>query len=98
MTFSMDTDGTKLMVSVEGSLDTLSSPELERALEPALEGVTELTMDLKDLQYITSAGLRVLMGAAKVMNEQGEMTVANVQDEVMRIFKLTHFDNIFHIV
>ena len=55
-------------------------------------------MDLKDLEYTSSAGLRVLMGAAQVMAKQGEMTVTNVQDEVMKIFKLTHFTDIFRIV
>lgn len=98
MTFSMNKEGTKLTVAVAGSLDTLTSPELEKELEPALAGVTELVMDLKDLEYISSAGLRVLMGAAQVMAKQGEMTVTNVQDEVMKIFKLTHFTDIFHIV
>ena len=98
MTFSMNREDAKLTVAVAGSLDTLTSPKLAKELEPALVGVSELVMDLKDLEYTSSAGLRVLMGAAQVMAKQGEMTVTNVQDEVMKIFKLTHFTDIFRIV
>lgn len=98
MTFSMNREDAKLTVAVAGKLDTLTSPELEKELEPALVGVSELVMDLKDLEYTSSAGLRVLLSAAQVMAKQGEMTVTNVQDEVMKIFKLTHFTDIFRIV
>ena len=98
MTFSMNREDAKLTVAVAGSLDTLTSPVLEKELEPALVGVSELVMDLKDLEYTSSAGLRVLLGAAQVMEKQGEMIVTNVQDEVMKIFQLTHFTDIFRIV
>ena len=94
----MNREDAKLTVAVAGSLDTLTSPVLEKELEPALVGVSELVMDLKDLEYTSSAGLRVLLGAAQVMEKQGEMIVTNVQDEVMKIFQLTHFTDIFRIV
>ena len=94
----MNREGTKLTVSVAGNLDTLTAPVLEKELEPALAGVTELLMDLKDMEYISSAGLRVLLGAAQVMKKQGTMSVTHVQDEVMDIFKLTKFNTILNII
>ena len=97
MTYTMNREDTKLTVAVEGHLDTLTSPELESGLEPALEGTTELVMDLKDLEYISSAGLRVLLGAAQVMAQQGKMTVVNVNEEVMGVFRLTGLSSVFGI-
>ena len=99
MTFSMNREDAKLTVAVEGHLDTLTSPDLEKELEPALDGVTELVVDLKDLEYISSAGLRVLVGAAQELSGKGgKMTVINPQAEVMEIFTMTGLDAVFGLV
>ena len=90
-------DGSKLRVTLDGRLDTLSSPNLERELESVIHDVTELVFDLEKLQYLSSAGLRVLLDAAQIMEEQGEMKVVNVSDLVMSIFRVTGFDEILTI-
>ena len=97
MDIRMNKDDSKLTVEIEGRLDTLTSPDLEKELEPALEGITELVLDLKDLDYISSAGLRVLLGAAQVMEDQGEMKVINPNEAVMDVFVVTGFDDILNI-
>ena len=88
----------KLTVAIAGRLDTLSSPEVEAQLEPALEGIKELVIDLKDLEYISSSGLRVLLGAEKAMKNRGELKIANPNETVMDIFKVTGFDSILNII
>ena len=90
-------DGSKLRVTLDGRLDTLSSPNLERELESVIHDVTELVFDLEKLRYLSSAGLRVLLDAAQIMEEQGEMKVVNVSDSVMSIFSVTGFDEILTI-
>ncbi len=97
MDIRMNKEDSKLTVEIEGRLDTLTSPDLEKELEPALEGITELVLDLKDLDYISSAGLRVLLGAAQVMEDQGEMKVINPNEAVMDVFVVTGFDDILNI-
>lgn len=97
MEVRMNRSEDKLTVEVIGRLDTLTSPELEAKLEPELEGIKELVIDLKELEYISSAGLRVLLGAAQVMEERGEMKVTNPNAEVMDIFSITGFDDILTI-
>ena len=91
MKVTMNRNGNELIVSLEGRLDTLTSPELEEQLEPALDGVEKLVFDFAELKYISSAGLRVLLIAMQVMEEQGEMIVKNVTSEVMEIFEVTGF-------
>ena len=91
MKITMNRNGNELIVSLEGRLDTLTAPELEEQLEPALDGVEKLIFDLAELKYISSAGLRVLLTAMQVMEEQGEMIVKNVTSEVMEIFEVTGF-------
>lgn len=91
MKITMNRNGNELIVSLEGRLDTLTSPELEEQLEPALDGVEKLVFDFAELKYISSAGLRVLLTAMQVMEEQGEMIVKNVTSEVMEIFEVTGF-------
>ena len=91
-------ENTTLTVSLEGRLDTTTAPQLEAELKNALDGITELTMDLGGTEYISSAGLRVLLSAQKTMNKQGEMKVTNVSKEIMEIFEVTGFSDILHIV
>ena len=91
-------DNEKLTVEVSGRLDTLTAPEFESKVEPQLSGIKELVVDLKDLEYISSAGLRGLMGFVKIMQNQGEMKVINPNEVVMDVFSLTGFDSILNIV
>ena len=93
----MNRDGNKLTVAISGRLDTLSSPDFEKEMTPAIEGVEELVIDLKDLDYISSAGLRVLLGLAQTMEDQGKMIVTNPNDAVMDVFSVTGFDDILTI-
>lgn len=94
MEISMQRDGSKLTIGIEGYLDAVTTPEFESVLEDNLEGVTELTLDLAKLEYLSSAGLRAVLYAQKVMNEQGTMTVVNASQDVLDIFVVTGFDGI----
>ena len=97
MKVTMNRNGNELIVSLEGRLDTLTSPKLEEQLEPALDGVEKLVFDFAELKYISSAGLRILLTAMQVMEEQGEMIVKNVTSEVMEIFEVTGFIDYLNI-
>ena len=90
-------DGTTLTLSLEGRLDTTTSPMLEAELKHSVEGVTELVIDMAALEYISSSGLRVLLSAQKVMNRQGKMTVRNVNETIMEIFEVTGFSDVLTI-
>ena len=98
MTINKNLDGSKLTVALEGRLDTTTSPQLETELRNSVDGITELIFDLADLDYISSAGLRVLLSAQKVMNKQGEMKIVNVKPEILEIFDVTGFVDILNIV
>ncbi|MCR5772893.1 MAG: STAS domain-containing protein [Butyrivibrio sp.] len=89
--------GSELTIGLEGRLDTSTAPELDEALKSALEGVTKLSFDLEKLEYISSAGLRVLLTAQKTMNKQGSMVVKNVSEDVKEIFEVTGFTDILSI-
>lgn len=97
MNITQNKDGSKLTISLEGRLDTTTAPQLETELKTALDGVTELVFDIKDLAYISSAGLRVLLSAQKVMNKQGSMVIRGASEEVMEIFDVTGFVDILTI-
>ena len=87
-------EGKNLLIALEGRLDTLTAPELEKELNSALEGIEKLTLDFADLEYISSAGLRVLLSAQKTMNNQGEMVIRNANETVREVFEVTGFDEI----
>ena len=91
------TEGEMLTVALSGRLDTMTAPQLEGELRSAVDGIAHLTFDLKGLEYVSSAGLRVLLSAQKVMNKQGEMVIKNANDEVMEIFEVTGFIDILNI-
>ena len=97
MTIQQNRDGSKLNIALEGRLDTTTAPQLEGELRSALDGVTELSFDLKALDYISSAGLRVLLSAQKVMNKQGSMVIRNANETLMEIFDVTGFSDILTI-
>ena len=86
-----------LVVALDGRLDTTTSPNLEEELKVTLPSVEDLVFDLTKLEYISSAGLRVLLSAQKTMNKQGSMVVKNVSEEVKEIFEVTGFSDILTI-
>ena len=90
-------DGTELSIALEGRLDTMTSPELEEELRKSLDGVTKLTFDFSKLDYISSAGLRVLLSAHKTMSSQGQMAVTHVNEVVQEVFEVTGFTDILTI-
>lgn len=90
-------NGSELKLILEGRLDTATAPQLEAALNSALSGMTTLKFDLEKLDYISSAGLRVLLSSQKTMNKQGSMIISNVSPEVKEIFDVTGFTDILTI-
>lgn len=97
MNISTKSEGGKLLISLDGRLDTTSAPQLEGVLRETLRGVTELEMDFEKLAYISSAGLRVLLSAMKLMKKQGSMVVRNVNETVMEVFEITGFADMLTI-
>lgn len=91
------TDGTELTVALAGRLDTVTAPELEAAIKGSLDGVAVLNIDMEGLEYVSSAGLRVLLSTQKIMNGQGEMKVTHVSEPIMEIFEVTGFSDILNI-
>ena len=90
-------EGSALTVALEGRLDTTTAPQLEAELKNSLVDVQELTLDLEKLEYISSAGLRVLLSSQKIMSKQGSMKVTHVNDVVMEILEVTGFVDILTI-
>ena len=90
-------EGDRLTVALEGRLDTTTSPELEECLKENLSDVTELVMDFEKLDYISSAGLRVLLAAQKIMNRQGGMKLCRVGETIMEILEVAGFTDILTI-
>ena len=86
-----------LVIALEGRLDTMTAPDLESQLQASIAGVEHLSFDLAKLEYISSAGLRVLLSAQKTMNKQGDMVVKNTTEEVKEIFEVTGFTYILTI-
>ena len=97
MTINKKQDGCALTIALEGRLDTTTAPELEQELKQSLNGVTELTFDLVKLDYISSAGLRVLLSAQKAMMKQGSMKLIHLNDIVQEVFEVTGFSDILTI-
>lgn len=97
MTITKTQKGTALTIALEGRLDTTTSPELEHELKKSLEGVTELIFDFAKLDYISSAGLRVLLSAHKTMSAKGSMKVTHVGELVQEVFEVTGFADILTV-
>lgn len=87
-----------MKVVLDGRLDTLTAPKLDAELRDSLGEITELEFDFAKLAYISSAGLRVLLSAQKVMNKQGHMFIRNVCSDIMEVFNVTGFCDILEIV
>lgn len=97
MNMTKTQNGTELTIALEGRLDTTTAPELEQALKQDLEGATALTLDFSKLDYISSAGLRVLLSAHKAMSRKGGMKVTHVNEIVNEVFEVTGFSDILTI-
>lgn len=90
-------ENTTLTLSLEGRLDTVTAPQLEEEIATSVEGVTLLVLDFEKLEYISSAGLRVLLSAQKKMKNQGEMKVVRVNETINEVFEMTGFADILTI-
>lgn len=97
MTINKKSEGEKLTLTLSGRLDTNTSPALEAELKHSVDGVKELIFDFSDVKYISSAGLRILLAAQKVMNRQGSMKLTGVSADVMEVFEITGFSDIVTI-
>lgn len=89
-------DGTILTASIEGSIDTVTAPKLEEALKDQYEGIKELILDFTKVDYVSSAGLRVIMGADQQMEGSGKMILKNVNEDVREVFEMTGFDELLN--
>lgn len=98
MTIHKNLEGTTLTIALEGRLDTTTSQSLEAELKHSLDDITELIFDFSDLEYISSAGLRILLAAQKVMNRQGNMIVKNINDMIAEVFEVTGFADILTVM
>ena len=97
MTITSTKNDSTLLLELEGRLDTTTSPQLEAEIKDSLDGITELILDFAKLEYISSAGLRVLLAAQKKMYKQGDMKIRNVCDDILEVFEITGFCDILTI-
>ena len=97
MNINSSKENGKLTVEIIGRVDTTTAPELDKFITENIEGITELVLDLKELSYTSSAGLRVLLKSQKAMNKQGTMKLINVSSDVMDVFDITGFTDILNI-
>ena len=97
MNINKTVNGTALYLSLEGRLDTSTAPQLETERKQSMDGITQLELDFDKLEYLSSAGLRVLLAAQKTMNKQGKMIVRHVNETIMEVFEVTGFIDILTI-
>lgn len=97
MLITKQTNGDELTIALDGRLDTTTAPQLEAEVVSNLDGVKKFVLDMNKLVYVSSAGLRVLLKAQKIMNKQGSMVIRNVKDEIKEIFEVTGFDELLTI-
>lgn len=97
MTIEKMKEGGKLTLALEGRLDTTTAPQLEAEVTGSLTGVTELVLDFSRLEYLSSAGLRVILTAQKIMNRQGKMVICHVNATILEVFEVTGFVDILTI-
>ena len=98
MTITKTAENGTLRIALEGRLDTNTAPQLEAELKTSLSGITELELDFSGLEYISSAGLRVLLAAQKSLRCNGKLTIRNVNETIMEVFEITGFVEILTIV
>lgn len=87
----------RMVLSLEGRLDTMTAPALEAEVKGSIDGVKELVFDFEKLEYVSSAGLRVLLASQKIMNKQGSMCIRHVNEVIMEVFEVTGFSDILTI-
>ena len=97
MTIDKQINGSELTLTLNGRLDTTTAPELEAVIKDSIAGITHLVMDFAELEYLSSAGLRVILSAQKTMNKQGEMVIRNVNETINEVFEITGFIDILTI-
>ena len=97
MTIDKQINGSELTLTLNGRLDTTTAPELEAVIKDSIAGITNLVMDFAELEYLSSAGLRVILSAQKTMNKQGEMVIRNVNETIKEVFEITGFIDILTI-
>ena len=97
MTIEKNLNGTELTVTIAGRLDTTTAPQLEAEIKQSIDGIKKLVLDFTALEYLSSAGLRVLLTTQKTMNKQGEMIIKNVNETINEIFEVTGFIDILNI-
>jgi anti-sigma B factor antagonist len=97
MTVNAEKNNGTVVLKIEGRLDTTTAPSLEKVINDSLTDISELVLDLKELVYVSSAGLRVLLSAQKKMNKLGSMKLTGVCDDVMEVFEMTGFADILDI-
>jgi len=97
MTIEKKLNNEELTITLEGRLDTVTAPSLEEELKASLEGIKKLVLDFGALEYISSAGLRVLLMAQKTMNKQGSMVIRNVNETIAEVFEITGFADMLTI-
>ncbi len=97
MQISTEKENSKLTVTVSGRIDTVTAPELEKYALDHMEGITEMALDLADVEYVSSAGLRALLQIHKNMSKQGKLKLLNINTAVKEIFDMTGFSRIFTI-
>lgn len=97
MTLSKTVDGEKLTIAIIGTLDTATAPKLEEEVMASTKGIHSLVLDLAQLEYVSSAGLRVLLKAQKMMNKQGDMIIVNASETIKEVFELTGFIDILKL-
>ena len=97
MNINKKLDGGKLIIEIEGRVDTSTAPQLEVEIRKSLEGINELVFDFPNLQYISYAGLRVLLLAQKIINKQGNLTVKNANQTIKEVFDVTGFADVLNV-
>lgn len=97
MLINKEVNGDSLTIALDGRLDTTTAPQLEAEITSSLDGIKNFVIDMEKLVYVSSAGLRVLLKAQKIMNKQGSMVIKNVSQDIKEIFEVTGFDELLSI-
>lgn len=97
MTIEKKQNGTELEMLLSGRMDTNTAPQFEEEMKKSVEGVKKLILNFENLEYISSAGLRVILSAQKIMNKQGDIIIRNVNEVVSEVFEITGFLDILTI-
>lgn len=97
MNIKKKTNESEMIMYVSGRMDTSAAPQFEAEIKSSLDGISKLVLDFENLEYVSSAGLRVILAAQKIMNKQGEMIIKNVSEVVYEVFEITGFVDILTI-